>query len=72
MENYIHECAAVKKLIATVLSDEKDVIFVTVTVKREDVRMFVFIEFVLQEKRQVCFSYVTTLGQSGECAPLRT
>jgi hypothetical protein len=72
MEHYIQECAAVKKLIATVLSDEKDVIFMTVTLKREEVRMLVLIEFFPQEKRQMCCSYVTTLGQAGECAPLKT
>lgn len=40
-----------KKLIAKIHSDEKYVIFMTVTVKREDVGMFVFIEFVLQKKK---------------------
>jgi hypothetical protein len=54
MEHYILECAAVKKLIATVLLEEKDVIFMTVTLKREEVRMLVLIEFVPQEKRQMC------------------
>jgi len=63
MGHYIQECAAVKKLSATALSDGKDVIFVTVTLKREDFTMLVFIEFVLQEKWQTCCSYVTTLGQ---------
>jgi hypothetical protein len=72
MSHYIHECAAVKKLISTVLSDEKHVIFMTVTLKREEVRMLVSIEFALQEKREMYCSYATTLSQSGECAPLKT
>jgi hypothetical protein len=69
MERYIQVCAAMKKLIATVLSDEKDVLFVTVKLKREEFGMVIFIEFVLQEKRHMCCFYVTTLGQS-EGAPL--
>jgi len=72
MEHYIQECAAVKKLIATALSDEKDVIYITVTLKREEVRMLVSVEFVPQEKRLMCCSYMTTLSQPGECTPLKT
>jgi len=72
MSHYIQECAAVKKFIATVLSDEKHVIFVIVTLKREEVRMLVSIEFLLQKKRETCCCYATTLVQSGECAPLKT
>jgi hypothetical protein len=40
MEHYVQECAAARKL-HTILSDEKDVIFVTVTLKLEEVRMVV-------------------------------
>jgi hypothetical protein len=72
MSHYIQECAAVKKLIVTVLSDEKHVIFMTVTLKREEVRMLVSAEFVLGRRKKKCCSYATTLGQSGECAPLKT
>lgn len=72
MSHYIQECAAVKKLVATVLPDEKRAIFMIVTLKREEVRMLVSIEFLLQEKRETCCSYATTLVQSGECAPLKT
>ena len=61
-----------KKLIATALSDEKDVIYITVTLKREEVRMLVSVEFVPQEKRLMCCSYMTTLSQPGECTPLKT
>jgi hypothetical protein len=47
MEHYVQECAALKKLIATVLADEKEAIFMTVTLEREEVRRLAFIEFVL-------------------------
>lgn len=72
MSHYIRECAAVKKLIATVLSDEKHVIFMIVTLKRKEVRMLVSIDFLLQEKREMCCSHATTLVQSGESTPLKT
>jgi hypothetical protein len=68
MGHYVQECAAARKLIDTILWDEKDVIFVTVTLKREEFRMLVFIQFVPQENQQMYC--VTTPGQCGECAPL--
>lgn len=54
------------------MEHEKHVIFVTVTLKREEVRMLVFIEFVLQEKTADVLPLRDNTRPVRECAPLKT